>query len=155
MTAIVRTAEAPANRPDLLRRTVTGTPAEVNATIERVRSRGFLVAETMPAQVHGDRHRVRVVVTLSPVPIRPVQPTGPSFAWRAVKPLLITGGVLAVLAGLGFGLYYLTQQTLRAAAAASPVALGFLVVVALVLFAVGRRKTGGCSGLHCGGCGGH
>jgi len=155
MTAIVRTAEAPANRPDLLRRTVTGTPAEVSTTIERVRSRGYLVAEEMPVQVHGDRHRVRVTVTLSPVPIRPVVPTRPSLGRRAVKPLAITGGALVVLAGIGYGLYYLMQQAIRAASAGAPAALGFLVVVALVLFALGRRKATGCSGFHCGGCGGH
>lgn len=155
MTAIVRTAQAPANRPDLLRRTVTGTPAEVNATIERVRSRGYLVAESLPVQVHGDRHRVRVAVTLSPVPIRPAMPARPSLARRAVKPLAITGGALAVLTGLGFGLYYLVQQTVRAAAAGAPAVLGFLVVVALVLVAIGRRKVSGCSGLHCGGCESH
>lgn len=152
MTAIVRTAESPTNRPDLLRRTVTGTPGEVSATIERVRSRGFLLAETLPTQIHGDRHRVRVTVTLSPIPIRPAVPARPSLARRAVKPLLIVGVSAGTLAGLGFGLYLLLRQTLRAAAAASPVALGFLVVVALVLLAVGRRKVSGCTGLHCGGC---
>lgn len=156
MTAIVRTAEPPATRPDLLRRTVTGTPAEVNTTIERVRARGHLVAESMPVQVHGDPHRVRVVVTLSPLPVYPEVPARPSLARKAVKPLAIVGGVLAVLVGLGVGLYLLAQQTLKAAAAASPVALGFIVLVGgLLLVGLGKRKATGCSGLHCGGCKSH
>jgi amino acid transporter len=156
MTAIVRTAEAPAKRPDLLRRTVTGTPGEVNATIERVRSLGHLLGETMPTAVHGDPHRVRVLITLSRVPMRPAEPTERTLAQRAVKPLAITGGALAVLAALGFVLYLLTQQTLKAAAAASPVAIGVLVLLAgLLLVGLGKRKGPGCSGLHCGGCDGH
>ena len=158
MTAIVRHAPSIPDRPEYIRRTVTGTPAEVSAVIERVRAGGYLLAESMPRQIHGDHRRVQVIVTLNHVPTRPpVVWVPPSLARRAAKPLAIVGGSLAVLTALGFGLYLLIQQTVKAAAAASPIAIAVIVFAGVLLLGgLAKRKAGSsCSGIHCGGCGGH
>lgn len=155
MTVIVRPVDQLPARPDLLRRTVTGTPAEVAATLAMVRDRGYLVAATAPRQVHNDPRRVTATVSLRRVPALPALPIRrrPSIARQLARPLAITGGVLAGLGGLGFGLYLLVRSTVQAAASASPVALAVLAVVALGVLALAvRSKVPSCSGLHCGGC---
>jgi hypothetical protein len=158
VTAIVHTAEKLQDRPDLIRRRVTGTPAEVEATLGMVRAQGHLVAATMPAVVHGDRHRVTTLVTLRVVPLSPIVPAAaPRPVRRWVKPVSIAGGIVTSLAGLGWLLYVLIGATVHAAAAASPVALFVLAVLVIGPVLLLRRKSGSsCSGIHCGGCkGGH
>src|SRR5262249_40262820 len=127
MTAIVHAAQKLPDHPDLIRRRVTGTPAEVEATLGMVRANGYLVAATAPIEVHGDRRRVTTLVTLRTLPLAPsglpAEATPMTGRPWWVKPLSITGGIVVGLAGLGWLLYLLIGLTVHAAAAASPVAL--------------------------------
>lgn len=154
MTAIIRPAETAPGLPDQVRRRVTGTPSEVAATVAMVRDSGHLVTATAPRQLYANDTRVTVLVTLRRQPIAAALRARPSRTRQLVKPLSIAAVTLGVLVGAGFGVSYLVGQTVRAAAAASPMILGILAVVALVLVLAGKRRIS-CSGLHCGGCQSH
>ena len=147
MTTLIRYPHR-APRADDLRRTITGTPAEVAATVARVRRTGRLVAMTVPRPVGPTDPRVAVVVIVRPT-ANPAPPRRSRRRW--VKPTVITLAAVGTVAGIGYGLIALLHSLARAVA--TPAALGgaFLLVLALVL--IGAR--GGCPGLHCSGCGRH
>ena len=152
MTTITR-ADVP-HRPDLVRRRVTGTPSEVAATVALIRDSGHLVATSAPRQMDPADPRVTVYVTVHPV--RQTAVARPAVRRRWVRPVVIAGGITVTLAGLLVGGYLLLRQALHAVSTGSPAVIAVvLVVVALVLLLVGRAKSAGCSGIHCGGCGGH
>ena len=143
-----------ADQPGILRRRTIGTPAEIKVALDLLARSGTLVSASAPRQVAPDDPRVIVLVrvrdgapTTYPAP-RPARPR------RWVKPLVISGSILAVLAGLITGGYLAARQVVTAASGMPLAAVGFLTVVAaLVLLVKAGRGKGTCMGLHCSGCG--
>jgi hypothetical protein len=153
MTLVVQPSSQ-ADQPGILRRRATGTPEEIKVTLDLLARSGTLVSASAPRQVAPGDPRVIVLVRVrdgvpatSPAP----RPTPPR---RWVKPVVIAGSILTVLAGLGIGGYLAARQIVTAASGMGLAALGFFtVVVALVLLVGAGRSKGACMGLHCSGCG--
>jgi hypothetical protein len=142
------------DQPGILRRRTIGTPAEIKVALDLLARSGTLVSASAPRQVAPGDPRVIVLVR-----VRDGVPTThpvarPSRPRRWVKPLVISGSVLALLAGLIAGGYLAARQVADAASGTPLAALGFLtVVVALALLVKAGRTKGACMGLHCSGCG--
>ncbi len=145
MTTVHRLTDPPGQ----IRRRVTGTPAEVAATVALVRQSGRYLSCTTPRQLDPADPRVTVIVTLhAPTPTRPVRRT----RRRWVKPTVIAATSAAALAAAGYGLVQLAHAVARQASThASTIAGALLLIgVVLILAALARGKV--CTGLHCTGC---
>jgi hypothetical protein len=142
------------DQPGILRRRATGTPAEIEATINLLKHSGVLVSASVPRRVGPADPRVTVIVRVREnVPAEsPAPRQAPDRRW--VKPLVIGGGILAVLAGLIVGGYLAAQQVVRATSGMGLAAVGFLAVVSLLFLLIrSAGRKGVCVGLHCEGCG--
>ncbi|GAA0432353.1 hypothetical protein Aca07nite_19430 [Actinoplanes capillaceus] len=153
MTVIVQ----PSTQPDasgLLTRRVIGTAEEVAATVALLRGSGTLVAASVPKQLNPTDPRVTVLVRVRDLTVEhPARRPAAPRPW--VKPLVIGGSILSVIAGLVVGGYLAAQRALDSASGTGSLALlGFLAVVGVLVLLVraGRRK-GACMGWHCPGCG--
>jgi hypothetical protein len=151
MTTIVRVPTRIAARPGLIYRSVTGTPAEVAATVAMIRDTGRLVAATAPRQLAAADSRVTVVVTVrEPLTAAPM-PRRRSRRW--VAPTVIAVPSVAVVAAAGYGLIVLARNVVQQVTALWPAVVGALLLVALVLIVLGRKAR--CPGLHCFDCRSH
>lgn len=150
MTTIARAAAVP-GRPDLVRRRVVGTPAEVAATLTLLAITGRLVAATTPRQLDPYGPAVTVIVTARLRPATATRSRG-SARPRWVKPTVIATASLATVAGAGYALILATRAVVHQAAAHWPTIVAVIVLVALVLIALARKA---CPGLHCSGCSRH
>ena len=149
MTTIARAA-AGSGRPDLTRRRVVGTPAEVAATVALLANTGRLVAATTPRQLDAHDPAVTVIVTARLWPT--IAASRSSARPRWVKPTVIGAASLAALAGAGYGLMLATRAVVHQAVMHWPTLVAVIVLVALVLIALARKA---CRGLHCSGCSRH
>ncbi|GAA4963833.1 hypothetical protein [Actinoplanes utahensis] len=155
MTVLIQHSTQP-EQPGILRRRVTGTPSEIDATVSLLRHSGALVSASVPCQVGPTDPRVTVIVrvrenalTYTPAPL-------PASSRPWVKPVAIAAAVLTLVAGLLIGGYLAAQQIITAATSSGSgiAAIGFLIVVAgLLLLVRAGRRSGACMGLHCSGCG--
>jgi hypothetical protein len=153
MTLVVQPSNQ-ADQPGILRRQTIGTPEEIKVTLDLLARSGTLVSASAPRQLAPGDPRVIVLVRVrdgvpatSPAP-RPAPPR------RWVKPVVIGGTILTVIAGLVIGGYLAARQVLTAASGSGLAAVGFLTVVAALLLLL--RSAGGkgaCLGLHCSDCG--
>jgi hypothetical protein len=152
MTVIVQHSTQ-TDQPGILRRRVTGTPAEIEATVSLLKHSGTLVSASVPRQVGPTDPRVTVLVRVRDgATDAPAQRQVPPRRW--VKPVVIAGSLLALVVGLLVGGYLAARQVVTAASGMPLAALGFLtVVVTLVLLVKSGRSKGACMGLHCSGCG--
>ena len=141
------------DQPGILRRRTIGTPAEIKVALDLLARSGTLVSASAPRPVAPDDPRVIVLVRVRDgVPT--AHPSRSARPRRWVKPLVISGSILAVLAGLITGGYLAARQVVTAASGAPIAAVGFLaVVVALLLLVKSGRSKSVCMGLHCSGCG--
>jgi hypothetical protein len=152
MTVLVQ----PSNRtdqPGIIAKYVTGTVSEVAASLDLLRGSGVLVSASVPRQLDPADPRVTVLVRVRAMPAEsPAPRPAPDRRW--VKPLVIGGSILAVLAGLIVGGYLAAQQVIAATSGAGLAAVGFLAVVFLLFLLIrSAGRKGVCVGLHCEGCG--
>lgn len=127
---------------------VTGTQGYLDAVMRRHASTGELVAAGMPRQVSAYDPRMRTVVRLRLVAVRPpAQAPRPRLRLSPRAGWVLAG--LATAAGAVTAIAYLIGALVEFAAAHWPAIVGGLVVVALVLIGLSRLTGGSCPGLHC------
>ncbi|MEV4278683.1 hypothetical protein [Actinoplanes xinjiangensis] len=153
MTLVVQPSTQ-VDQPGIVRRRAIGTPEEIKVALDLLARSGTLVSASVPRQVAPGDPRVIVLVRVRDgVPTtHPASRSARRPRW--VKPLVISGSILAVLAGLIIGGYFAVRQVVTAASGMPLAAVGFLAVVAVLVLLVGAGRTKGvCMGLHCSGCG--
>ncbi len=145
-TAHPRFVHRTAVTPYTTERRIVGTPAEVAATVTRVRLSGRLVAMTTPRLTRDGDGRVFVNV-------RYVAPTPPRRTRRRTALRFAAFAVPAI--GLAAATVYAVARLVAELIHLLPIIAGALVVLLVVWAALGRA--GVCPGLHCPGCrhGGH
>jgi hypothetical protein len=151
MTTIVRVPTRIVARPGLIYRSVTGTPAEVAATVAMIRDTGRLVAATAPRQRAAADSRVTVVVTVRG-PRTAAAPVPRRRSRRWIAPTVIIAASTATVAALGYAVATLARATVHAVTANVHIVLGGLLLLALVLFVFVLGRAGACPGIHCPGC---
>jgi hypothetical protein len=118
-------------------RTVVGTQAEVATAIAQLRVCGLLVAASAARPMPGERRRVLVRVRLVDVTVAAPAAAAPWYRRpRVVLPVVTTA--VAVLVGMGYGLYLLGQALARAVTAAAPTVGGVLFILVVVWLMLGR-----------------
>lgn len=108
------------------------------------KERGEIVLLAPPGPVALRRQGFPVYGAL----VRQLKPRPPR--WR--KPLIITGVILAVFAGLLWAIYAAIKAIFGLAAAVAPTLGGAVVVIILLAVAWSLLRGHPCSGIHCSGC---
>ena len=136
--------------PYTMERRIEGAPAEVAATVARVRRSGRLVAMTTPRlSPTGDGTVYVNVRFLAPPPSRTARPV--AIRLRTIRRTAIRVAAIAVLVvGLAAVAVYAVMRLVAELIHLLPVLGGALVLLLLVWSALGRA--GVCPGLHCPGC---
>lgn len=144
-----------------------GAPEEVSNVLRSAADRGDLIDCGEPLALADGRVELWVTMMLpvqEPEPIPPTvhrRPTAKplrrhrAISWRVIRRRLVLAlkvtFALVVLAGcaiIGYGAYLAVQWVLAHLLLVAGGFVALLVVVGLML-----GKSGGCSGIHCGGCG--
>ncbi|GAA1879183.1 hypothetical protein [Asanoa iriomotensis] len=150
-TQLAPTDPRPRVTPYTIDRRISGTPAEVAATVATLRTSARLIAMSLPRQVADDPARVWVRVRiLAPRPRTAVHAT-PRPVRRVVRrrwPVAV--GVTAAGAA-ATGAVWAVVTFLAALAAHWPAVVGVLVLLSLLWLSLGRAGVC-CPGLHCPGC---